>query len=359
MRRHRLRPGTASTSSIRLDPGDHALLDLASRPSGGTCKHGTAKRSSTSRPIRSGTRTRSSTSCTSSRSSTPTTTASATSPGCWPSWITSPALGVNTIWLLPFYPSPRRDDGYDIAGIPGNVSPDYGTIAEFKGFDPRGARARPPRHHRARHQPHLRPASLVPARAPAPSPARRRATSMSGPTPTRNTTETRIIFIDTEKSNWTWDPVAGAYFWHRFYSHQPDLNFDNPHGAQGSPERHAVLAGHGHRRPAARRDPLSDRARGHEQREPARDPRGPEGDPRGARCALSGPPAARRGQPMAGGHAGIFRRRRRMPHGVPLPADAAHVHGDRQGGPLPDHRHPAPDAGDPGQLPMGDLPPEP
>ncbi len=53
-------------------------------------------------------------------------------------------------------------------------------------------------------------------------------------------TETRIIFLDTEKSNWTWDPVAGQYFWHRFYSHQPDLNFDNPTRARGSAARDAA-----------------------------------------------------------------------------------------------------------------------
>ena len=56
----------------------------------------------------------------------------------------------------------------------------------------------------------------------------RSATSTSGATPTRNTADARIIFTDTEKSNWTWDPVAKAYYWHRFFSHQPDLNFDNP-----------------------------------------------------------------------------------------------------------------------------------
>ena len=75
--------------------------------------------------------------------------------------------------------------------------------------------------------------------------------------------------------------------------------------------------------------------------------------------ALSRPHAARRGQPVAGGHAPLFRRRRRMPHGVPLPADAAHVHGARAGGPAPDHRHHAPDAGDPRELPVGDLPAQP
>jgi len=136
------------------------------------------------------------------------------------------SLGANTIWLLPFFPSPRRDDGYDIADY-ANVSPDYGTLEEFKAFvdaaHERGLRViielvinhtsdQHPWFQRARH-------------APAGSPERYfyvwSDTDQKFP-------ETRIIFLDTEKSNWTWDPVAGAYYWHRFYSHQPDLNFDNP-----------------------------------------------------------------------------------------------------------------------------------
>ncbi|MCF6368179.1 maltose alpha-D-glucosyltransferase [Rhizobium halophilum] len=136
------------------------------------------------------------------------------------------SLGATAIWLLPFFPSPRRDDGYDIADY-GDVSPDYGTIEEFKAFvdaaHARGIRViielvinhtsdQHPWFQRARH-------------APAGSPERDfyvwSDTDQKFP-------ETRIIFLDTEKSNWTWDPVAGAYYWHRFYSHQPDLNFDNP-----------------------------------------------------------------------------------------------------------------------------------
>ncbi|TCU29211.1 trehalose synthase /maltokinase [Rhizobium azibense] len=136
------------------------------------------------------------------------------------------SLGANVIWLLPFFPSPRRDDGYDIADYT-NVSSDYGTMEEFEAFveaaHQRGLRVvielvinhtsdQHPWFQRARH-------------APAGSPERDfyvwSDTDQKFP-------ETRIIFLDTEKSNWTWDPVAGAYYWHRFYSHQPDLNFDNP-----------------------------------------------------------------------------------------------------------------------------------
>ena len=90
----------------------------------------------------------------------------------------------------------------------------------------------------------------------------------------------RIIFTDTETSNWTWDPVAKAYYWHRFFHHQPDLNYDNPRGARRGRQGDAVLARHGGRRAAARRDPVPDRARGDELREPRREPRGPQADPR-------------------------------------------------------------------------------
>ena len=112
----------------------------------------------------------------------------------------------------------------------------------------------------------------------------------------------------------------------------------------------------GRRWAAAGRHPLSDRARGHQLREPARDPRRDQEDPGGDRRQVSRPHAAGRSQSMAGGRLCLFRPGRRMPHVLPLPADAAHLHGDRAGGPAPDHRHHAPDAGDPRQLPVGHLP---
>ena len=164
---------------------------------------------------------------------------------------------------------------------------------------------------------------------------------------------TRIIFTDTEKSNWAWDAEAGAYYWHRFFSHQPDLNFDNPRvvsallqvmkrwldiGVDGFrldavpylceregtsnenlPETHAVL-----KRMRAELDQYA---------------------PSKVLLAEANqwPEDVQR----------LFRQRRRMPHGLPLPADAAHLHGDRAGGPFPDHRHHAADAGNPAQLPVG------
>ena len=136
-------------------------------------------------------------------------------------------LGVTAIWLLPFYPSPRRDDGYDIAEYCA-VSPDYGTIEEARAFI-EAAHARNIRvitelviNHTSDQHP------LVPGSPQGAPRARLSATSMSGRDDDKLYSGTRIIFLDTEKSNWTWDEEAGAYFWHRFYSHQPDLNFDNP-----------------------------------------------------------------------------------------------------------------------------------
>ncbi len=135
-------------------------------------------------------------------------------------------LGVDTIWLLPFYPSPRRDDGYDIADYRG-VHPDYGSLQDARRLI-REAHARGLMvitelvvNHTSDQHPWFQR-----ARAARPGSSHRDYYVWSDSD--QKYPDTRIIFLDTEKSNWTWDPVAGAYFWHRFYSHQPDLNFDNP-----------------------------------------------------------------------------------------------------------------------------------
>jgi maltose alpha-D-glucosyltransferase / alpha-amylase len=135
-------------------------------------------------------------------------------------------LGVTALWLLPFYPSPLRDDGYDIADYL-DVHRDYGTLRDFKRFL-REAKARDLRvitelvlNHTSDQHPWFQRARR------APSGSRWRDFYVWSDTPDRYA-DARIIFGDFESSNWTWDPVAGAYFWHRFYSHQPDLNFDNP-----------------------------------------------------------------------------------------------------------------------------------
>ena len=136
------------------------------------------------------------------------------------------ALGVNTIWLLPFYPSPGRDDGYDIAEYL-DVHPQYGTMADFHEFIEEAHR-RSLRvitelviNHTSDQHPWFQAARTAPPGSP------ERDYYVWSDTPDLYS-GTRIIFTDTEVSNWTWDPVAKAYFWHRFFSHQPDLNFDNP-----------------------------------------------------------------------------------------------------------------------------------
>lgn len=135
-------------------------------------------------------------------------------------------LGVNTIWLLPFYPSPRRDDGYDIAEYR-DVHSDYGTLLDAKRFIAE-AHKRSLRvitelivNHTSDQHPWFQRSRVA-----KPGSAARDFYVWSDNDAAYN--GTRIIFTDTEKSNWTWDPVANAFFWHRFFSHQPDLNFDNP-----------------------------------------------------------------------------------------------------------------------------------
>jgi maltose alpha-D-glucosyltransferase/alpha-amylase len=135
-------------------------------------------------------------------------------------------LGVNTIWLLPFYPSPLRDDGYDIADYL-SVNSLYGDLEQFKAFldeaHRRGIRVITELviNHTSDQHPWFQAARNAPAGS------RERDFYVWSDTD-KKYLGTRIIFIDTEKSNWTWDDRAKAYYWHRFYSHQPDLNFDNP-----------------------------------------------------------------------------------------------------------------------------------
>jgi maltose alpha-D-glucosyltransferase / alpha-amylase len=135
-------------------------------------------------------------------------------------------LGITAIWLLPFYPSPWRDDGYDIADY-ADIHPAYGTMTDFKRFM-REAHERGLRvitelviNHTSDQHPWFQKAR----RAKPGSAARDFYVWTDDPNLYR---ETRIIFKDFESSNWSWDPVAKQYYWHRFYSHQPDLNFDNP-----------------------------------------------------------------------------------------------------------------------------------
>jgi maltose alpha-D-glucosyltransferase/alpha-amylase len=135
-------------------------------------------------------------------------------------------LGVSAIWLMPFYPSPLKDDGYDIADYRG-INPSYGNLRDFRRFV------------REAHERDLRVITeLVINHTSDQHPWFQRARKARPGSNARDFyvwsdtdqiyRDARIIFLDTEKSNWTWDEEAQAFFWHRFYSHQPDLNFDNP-----------------------------------------------------------------------------------------------------------------------------------
>jgi maltose alpha-D-glucosyltransferase/alpha-amylase len=134
-------------------------------------------------------------------------------------------LGIDCIWLLPMYPSPLRDGGYDIADFY-DIHPDYGTVEDFRAFVD------------AAHQRQIRViADLVMNHTSSDHPWFQEARS-SPDSPKRDWyvwsdsdagyADARVIFVDTEPSNWTWDPLAGQYYWHRFFSHQPDLNYENP-----------------------------------------------------------------------------------------------------------------------------------
>ncbi|KIH78067.1 trehalose synthase /maltokinase [Geoalkalibacter ferrihydriticus] len=136
------------------------------------------------------------------------------------------SLGVTAIWVLPFYPSPLRDDGYDIADYK-SVNPDYNTLKDFKEFL-KQAHARGLRvitelvlNHTSDQHPWFQR-----ARRAKPG-SKYRDWYVWNDSPEKYQ-DARIIFQDFETSNWSWDPIARAYYWHRFYAHQPDLNFENP-----------------------------------------------------------------------------------------------------------------------------------
>ena len=134
-------------------------------------------------------------------------------------------LGVTTIWLLPFYPSPLRDDGYDISDYV-SVHPSYGSLDDFKTFLA------------AAHVRGIRVIIEMVLNHTSDQHSWFKESRSSHDNPKRNwyvwsETDTRyegvrIIFVDTETSNWAWDPISKSYYWHRFFSHQPDLNYDNP-----------------------------------------------------------------------------------------------------------------------------------
>ncbi len=135
-------------------------------------------------------------------------------------------LGITCLWLLPFFPSPMRDDGYDISDYR-SIDPRYGTLDELKAFleAAHGRGMQVMIELVINHTSDQHPWFQAARQAPAGSPERDFYVWSDSDHKFRGA---RIIFTDTESSNWTWDPVAKAYYWHRFFSHQPDLNYDNP-----------------------------------------------------------------------------------------------------------------------------------
>ncbi len=286
-------------------------------------------------------------------------------------------LGVDTIWLLPFYPSPRRDDGYDIADYR-SVHPDYGTLTEARRFVA-AAHARGLRvitelviNHTSDQHPWFQR-------------ARKRQARLGGPQLLRAVRQRPVLrrhphhLLRHREVQLELGRRGRRLLRHRFYSHQPDLNFDNPQvlnevlsvmrfwldiGIDGLrldavpylveregttnenlAETHEVIR--------KIRSHLDERYTGRLLLAEANHVAG------GRPAVLRRRQRRRHGRHHRRGQPGRRRGGRRMPHGLPLPADAAHVHGHRPGRPLPDHRHHAADPRGAAELPVGDLPAQP
>ena len=260
-------------------------------------------------------------------------------------------LGVTALWLLPFYPSPLRDDGYDIADY-GGINPVYGNLRSFKRFlneaHRRGLRVITELvlNHTSDQHPWFQRSRRAPAGS------RWRDFYVWSDTPERYP-EVRVIFEDYEGSNWTLGPGRRRLLLAPLLLAPARPQLRQPRGPRRHAARRRQVARPGRRRRAPRRGAVPVRARRHQLREPPRDPRVPQGAAGPRRHQLPGPHAAGRGQPVARGRGGLLRRRRRVPHGVPLPAHAAPVHGVADGGPLPGHRHPPADPGHPRRTASG------
>ena len=240
-------------------------------------------------------------------------------------------LGVTCLWLLPFFPSPLRDDGYDIANYI-DVNPSYGTLDDFKAFlDAAHQRNMQVMielviNHTSDQHPWFKAPALPPQ-------ARPQRDMYVWSDTDQLYKDARIIFTDTEKSNWTWDEIAQAYYWHRFFSHQPDLNFDNPLVMEEVLKAMRFWLDMGV--DALRMDAIPYLVE--------RDGTSCENLPethaviKEIRAAIDAEYANRldpgRSQPVARRRPPLLRRRRRVPHGLPLPADAAHLHGAAPGRP--------------------------
>ena len=214
-------------------------------------------------------------------------------------------LGVDCLWLPPFYDSPLRDGGYDISDYR-KVLPEFGTVEDFVALldaaHERGIRVITDlvMNHTSDAHPWFQE-------------SRRHPDGPYGDYYVWRDDDTgypdaRIIFVDTEPSNWTFDPVRKQYFWHRFFSHQPDLNFENPAVGDEMIDILRFWLDLGHRRVPAGRGALPVRGGGHQRREPAADPRIPQAVPQGDRRRVPQRDAAGRGQPVAGRRRRLLRR---------------------------------------------------
>ncbi len=263
-------------------------------------------------------------------------------------------LGVDCLWVPPFFTSPLRDGGYDVADYT-NILPEIGTVEDFHQLldeaHKRGIRVIIDfvMNHTSDQHPWFQASRSDP----------------DGPygdfyvwsDTDEKYQDARIIFVDTEPSNWTWDPVRQQYFWHRFFSHQPDLNFDNPavHDAiieavsfwfdMGLDGFRLDAVPYLYEREGTNGENLQET---HEFLKKVRrfvDDEVPRQDP------------ARRGQPVARRRRRLLRRLRgrwrRVPHVLPLPGDAAHLHGGAPRVALPDLGDPRADAADPDRAASG------
>ena len=247
-------------------------------------------------------------------------------------------LGVTAIWLLPLCPSPGKDDGYDIADYM-DVHPDVGTLADLRHVISEARRRGIRVITELVIEPHVGPAPVVPARAP-------RAARQPGARLLRLERHARAL-------------PRGAHHLQGLRALQLDVGsrgervllasllrpparsqLREPGRARGDVRGRRLLVRPRDRRPPARRGALPLRGRGDQLREPPEDPRLSQEAAGAHRREVEKPDAPRRGQPVAGGRGGLLRRRRRVPHELPLPDHAADVHGDSDGGPVSDHRHP-------------------
>ena len=265
-------------------------------------------------------------------------------------------LGIDCIWLLPFYPSPLRDGGYDVADFL-TVSPEFGTVDEFASFveaaHERGMRvisdfvmnhtsSEHPWFQESRQGADNRAVGLV------------RLVGHGSPLRGRADHLRRLGAVELDVR-----PGPRRLLLAPLLPPPARPELREPRRRRRDARRPALLARPRPRRVPPRRRAVPVRGGGDELREPPADARVPQARAGRGRRALHRPGAARRGEPVARGRRGLLRRRGRVPHGVPLPRDAAHVHGAPPGGGAADGRDPRPHAADPGQLPVGALPAQP